>query len=80
MTPTSQPSELEQYVGRLATEFPFFLKELWSTLGFEPAQHQVWMSQYLQHGPRRRGVLAWRGSSKTWVTLAYCVWRLFVDN
>ena len=77
--PTSPHSELEQYVHRLASEFPFFLNELWDHVGFSPAKHQLWMAEYLQHGPRRRGLLAWRGSSKTWVTLAYCIWRLFVD-
>lgn len=76
---TSQPSELEEYVGSLATDFRFFLAELWSRVGLEPARHQTWMADYLQNGPRRRGLLAWRGSSKTWVTLAYCVWRLFVE-
>lgn len=49
-------------------------------MGFAPAKHQTWMADWLQNGPRRRGIIAWRGSSKTWVTLAYCVWRLFVDN
>lgn len=77
---TNLPSEaLEAYVGRLATDFGFFLGELWDQVGLQPARHQRWMADYLQHGPRRRGLLAWRGSSKTWVTLAYCVWRLFCD-
>lgn len=78
--PTNPPSELERYVGRLATSFPFFLGELWHQINLSPPQHQRWIADWLQNGPKRRGVLAWRGSAKTWVTLAYCMWRLFVDN
>ena len=38
------------------------------------------MAQWLQHGPERRGVRGKRGLSKTWITCAYILWRLFRNN
>jgi len=73
--------DLTQYVGRLAEDFRFFLAELWLEVGLpDPARHQVDMADWLQTGPRRRGVKAFRGASKTWITIAYCLWRLFIDS
>jgi len=72
--------QLEAYVGRLATDFPFFSQELWDAIEMpELAEHQRQMAVWLQEGPRRRGIRAFRGASKTWVTLAYCLWKLFCD-
>lgn len=72
--------QFRQYVERLAGDFSFFLHELWISVGLPPpAEHQNQIAKYLQSGPRRRGVRAFRGASKTWVTLAYSLWRLFRD-
>ncbi len=73
--------DVEHYIERLIREFPFFLTELWREVNLpDVARHQVDMAEWLQVGPRRRGVKAFRGASKTWVTIAYCLWRLFTDN
>jgi hypothetical protein len=70
--------ELERYIGRLVEDFPFFCEELWVAVGLPKlAKHQHQIGKWLQQGPRRRGVRAFRGASKTWVTLAFCLWRLF---
>ena len=70
--------ELEHFVGNLADDFEFFAEQLWEEIQMpELAEHQRQIATWLQHGPRRRGVRAFRGASKTWVTLAYCLWRLF---
>ena len=70
--------QLEQYVQRLASDFEFFCTELWKSIDLPSlARHQKQMARWLQDGPRRRGIRAFRGASKTWVTLAYCAWRLF---
>ena len=75
---TDDHRRFEEYVGRLANDFEFFSQELWEAVGLpELAEHQRQMARWLQTGPRRRGVRAFRGASKTWVTLAYCIWRLF---
>lgn len=77
---SSEQAVLEAYIERLATEFEFFAEQLWEEIGMpELAQHQREIAGWLQYGPRRRGVRAFRGASKTWVTLAYCIWRLFKD-
>lgn len=34
---------------------------------------------WLQHGPPRRGVLAFRGQGKSYKTNAYATWRLYLD-
>ena len=72
---------LEQYIEKLAGNFEFFCQELWEAVGLpDLAKHQRQIANWLQNGPRRRGVRAFRGASKTWVTLAYCLWRLFRDS
>jgi len=78
---TEQTDVVAEYVQHLYDDFPFFLKELWSAVGLPNiARHQVQIGEWLQNGPRRRGIRAFRGASKTWVTLAYCLWRLFRDS
>ena len=77
----SEAVELRAYVGKLAGSFVFFAQELWKAIDMpELADHQCQIAEWLQEGPRRRGVRAFRGASKTWVTLAYCAWRLFLDH
>ena len=73
-------AKLEKYVQHLASDFPFFCRELWKEIGLpDLADHQEQIARWLQNGPVRRGVRAFRGASKTWVTLGYCIWRLFRD-
>lgn len=76
----SDEKVLEAYVTKLAGDFEFFAEQLWDSIDMpDIAEHQRHIAQWLQYGPRRRGVRAFRGASKTWVTLAYCIWRLFCD-
>jgi hypothetical protein len=75
---TKSKEQIEAFVTRLANDLPFFLDQLWRSVGLPPlAEHQRQMADWLQNGPRRRGVRAFRGAAKTWVTLGYCLWRLF---
>ena len=70
--------QLEAYVERLAGDLEFFATELWDAIGMPPlARHQAQQCRWLQHGPYRRGIRAFRGASKTWLTLAYCLWLWF---
>ena len=70
--------EVYAYIERLHDDFEFFLEQLWAEIGLpEIAQHQREIARWLQAGPRRRGIRAFRGASKTFVTLGYAVWRLF---
>ena len=73
-----QRKEVEAYIARLHDDFEFFLEQLWDAIDLpEIAQHQREIARWLQNGPRRRGIRAFRGASKTFVTLGYAVWRLF---
>ena len=74
----SETAQLEKYLTRLHNSLPFFLTQLWQAVGLPGiAQHQLDMADWLQNGPSRRGVRAFRGASKTWVTIGFCLFRLF---
>jgi hypothetical protein len=58
-------------------DFRNFLFVLWKHLGLrEPTFIQYDIGQYLQHGPRRRIIQAFRGVGKSWITAAFVLWRL----
>lgn len=59
-------------------DFRNFLFLMWQHLGLpEPTPVQYDIAHYLQHGPRRRMVQAFRGVGKSWITAAFVIWRLF---
>lgn len=65
----------------LKANFKLFLVYLWRHLGLpDPTMVQLDIAQYLQYGPRRKGIKAFRGVGKSWETSAYVVWRLWNDN
>lgn len=58
-------------------EFRVFLTMVWRCLGLpDPTPIQLDIARYLQYGPRRKVVQAFRGVGKSWITAAYVVWRL----
>ena len=58
-------------------DFRIFLILVWRTLGLpDPTPIQLDIAHYLQHGPRRKVIEAFRGIGKSWITSAYVVWRL----
>lgn len=69
-------SELE----RKLKDFRNFVFLSWDHLGLpEPTPVQLDISQYLQKGPRRRVIQAFRGVGKSWLTSAYVVYRLLLN-
>lgn len=61
-------------------DFRNFVCLAWDHLGLpEPTPVQLDISKYLQKGPRRRVIQAFRGVGKSWLTSAYVVWRLLHD-
>lgn len=63
---------------RLHDDFRAFLWLVWKHLGLPaPTVRQLFMALYLQNGPRRRMIQAFRGIGKTWITCAYALWRLY---
>lgn len=53
---------------------------IWNHLGLPPPtpiQYQI--ADYLQYGPKRQIIEAFRGVGKSWITSAYVLWRLYCD-
>ncbi len=64
----------------LKEDFKVFLWALWRHLGLpEPTPAQNDIADFLQFGPKRRAVLAFRGVGKSWITAAYVLWLLYRD-
>ena len=44
-----------------------------------PTRAQLCIAEYLQHGPKRLQIQAFRGVGKSWITAAFVLWTLFID-
>jgi hypothetical protein len=61
-------------------DFRNFAYDLWEHLNLpEPTYCQYDIALYLQHGPRRRMIEAFRGVGKSFLTAGYVVWLLWKD-
>ena len=61
-------------------DFRYFLILTWRHLNLpDPTPVQLEIAEYLQHGPRRKIIQAFRGVGKSWITSAYVVWKLRMD-
>jgi hypothetical protein len=66
-------------VGALS-DFRNFLLLVWKHLNLpDPTPIQYDIADYLQSGPRRKVIMAFRGVGKSWITAAYVVWRLLMN-
>jgi hypothetical protein len=64
----------------LATDFRNFLYAIWKHLGLpDPTEVQYDIALFLQHGPRRAVVEAFRGVGKSWITTAFVLWMLYCN-
>jgi hypothetical protein len=64
----------------LKADFRNFLWMIWKHLNLpEPTPVQYDVAQWLQHGPRRMVIEAYRGFGKSWITSAYVCWLLYCD-
>ena len=62
------------------TDFRVFLMHVWSFLGLPPpTKVQLDIARYLQKGPRRKIVEAFRGVGKSWITVAFVLWVLLLN-
>jgi hypothetical protein len=60
--------------------FANFLSMVWAHLGLpEPDEVQLEFAHFLQYGPKRLIIEAFRGAGKTWITGAFAVWNLFLN-
>ena len=64
----------------LQDDFKVFLTALWQQLDLPPpTRAQYSIADYLQHGPKRLQIQAFRGVGKSWITGAFVLWTLFND-
>ena len=64
----------------LKEDFKLFLQALWSQLDLpSPTRAQYAIADYLQNGPKRLQIQAFRGVGKSWITGAFVLWTLFND-
>ena len=65
----------------LKADFKIFLQALWGQLDLpSPTRAQYAIADYLQHGPKRLQIQAFRGVGKSWITGAFVLWVLFNDR
>lgn len=61
-------------------KFRVFLRMAWDHLGLpQPTPVQLAIADYLQHGPKRAIIEAFRGVGKSWITSAFVCWLLLRD-
>ena len=64
----------------LQGDFKLFLQALWEQLDLpHPTRAQYAIADYLQNGPKRLQIQAFRGVGKSWITGAFVLWTLFND-
>lgn len=64
----------------LKADFRNFLYAIWKHLGLpDPTEVQYDIAHYLQNGPRRIVIEAFRGVGKSWITVAFVCWLLYCN-
>ena len=65
----------------LRDDFKLFLQALWSQLDLpSPTRAQYAIADYLQHGPKRLQIQAFRGVGKSWITGAFVLWTYLMTT
>ncbi len=82
MAPTKTKSKATaNIVYALKDDFKLFLQALWQQLELpSPTRAQYAIADYLQNGPKRLQIQAFRGVGKSWITGAFVLWTLFNDK
>ena len=72
------PSGGVSVLDSLKSDFKLFLQALWGQLELpSPTRAQYAIADYLQNGPKRLQIQAFRGVGKSWITGAFVLWTLF---
>ena len=76
----SQPTPTAPYpVDKRFLDFRVFLIYVWRSLGLpDPTPVQMELAYYMQHGPRRKVIEAFRGVGKSWIASAFVLWCLYL--
>ena len=76
----NKPAKGDSTLDLLRSDFKLFLQALWGQLDLpSPTRAQYAIADYLQHGPKRLQIQAFRGVGKSWITGAFVLWTLFND-
>ena len=71
---------MNDVITALQDDFKLFLQALWDQLDLpSPTRAQYAIADYLQDGPKRLQIQAFRGVGKSWITGAFVLWTLFND-
>ena len=71
---------LQELDAKIREDFRVFLTLVWRELGLpKPTRAQLAIAEYLQHGPKRLQISAFRGVGKSWITAAFVLWTLYKD-
>jgi len=71
---------MDNVLSALRGDFKLFLQALWQQLDLpSPTRAQYAIADYLQNGPKRLQIQAFRGVGKSWITGAFVLWTLFND-
>ena len=71
---------MNDVLNALKGDFKLFLQALWTQLDLpSPTRAQYAIADYLQHGPKRLQIQAFRGVGKSWITGAF-IRTLFNDS
>ena len=66
---------------KIREDFRAFLTLVWKELNLpRPTRAQLSIAEYLQHGPKRLQISAFRGVGKSWITAAFVLWILYKDH
>ena len=72
--------QTEKIIQEAIASFPVFATHLWHYLRLpSPTPVQYQLADYLQNGPERRIIMAYRGCGKSFLTAGYVLWRLRRD-
>jgi len=72
--------QTEDIIKEAVASFPVFATHLWHYLRLpSPTPVQYQLADYLQNGPDRRIIMAYRGCGKSFLTAGYVLWRLRRD-
>ena len=71
---------LQQLDAKIREDFRVFLTLVWKELDLpKPTKAQLAIADYLQNGPKRLQISAFRGVGKSWITAAFVLWTLYKD-
>lgn len=81
MAPTPLEAPSRSIEERISNSFPVFLSLVWKSLDLpRPTRAQLAIAEYLQSGPKRLQIQAFRGLGKSWIAAAFVLWTLWNDR